>query len=59
LLLYLGSFFVLAGIVAAIGLRRIVTAALILPFVAGAAAVPYGTQSGCGTASGGLSPFIR
>jgi hypothetical protein len=36
---YLGSFFFLAGIVTAIGLRRIVAAALALPFVAGAAAV--------------------
>jgi hypothetical protein len=39
LLLYLGSFFVLAGIVAAIGLRRILAAALALPFVAGGASV--------------------
>jgi hypothetical protein len=38
-LLYLGSFLLLAGIVKAIGLRRIVLALASLPFVAGAAAV--------------------
>jgi hypothetical protein len=38
-LLYLGSFLLLAGIVTVIGLRRIVATALTLPFVTGAAAV--------------------
>jgi len=39
LALYLGSFLLVSGIVAAIGLRRIIAATLALPFVVGAAAV--------------------
>jgi len=39
LALYLGSFLLVAGIIATIGLRRIVAATLALPFVVGAAAL--------------------